>query len=128
MTAVISATFSANVMADSTLDKVKSTGNMTVAYRESSIPFSYLGDDGRPVGFSWEICRKIVDEVNSLLRNYIDDPYQTIDLNMRIETPLLKNNLHLAEIVRDRCLQHIEFSNIVVLNDGAVFILFVKNA
>jgi glutamate/aspartate transport system substrate-binding protein len=90
MTAVISATFSANVMADSTLDKVKSTGNMTVAYRESSIPFSYLGDDGRPVGFSWEICRKIVDEVKKQTgRNDIVITSQAVTSQNRI--PLLQN-------------------------------------
>ena len=90
MTAVISATFSANVMADSTLDKVKSTGNMTVAYRVSSIPFSYLGDDGRPVGFSWEICRKIVDEVKKQTgRNDIVITSQAVTSQNRI--PLLQN-------------------------------------
>jgi glutamate/aspartate transport system substrate-binding protein len=36
---------------------------MTVAYREASIPFSYLDDKAQPVGFGWEICGKIVDEV-----------------------------------------------------------------
>lgn len=46
-----------------TLDKVKSSGTITLAYRESSIPFSYLGGDGQPVGFAWEICNKIVDQV-----------------------------------------------------------------
>ena len=47
-----------------TLDKVKSNGAITVAYRESSIPFSYLDDKAQPTGFGWEICGKIVDEVN----------------------------------------------------------------
>jgi glutamate/aspartate transport system substrate-binding protein len=46
-----------------TLDKIKSSGSMTVAYRESSIPFSYLGGDGQPTGFGWEICGKIVEQV-----------------------------------------------------------------
>jgi ABC-type amino acid transport substrate-binding protein len=50
-------------MADSTLDKVKAAGAITLAYRESSIPFSYLDDKGAPVGFAHEICLKIVDEV-----------------------------------------------------------------
>ncbi|MGD9835548.1 MAG: amino acid ABC transporter substrate-binding protein, partial [Piscinibacter sp.] len=49
--------------AQSTLDKVKSSGAITVAYRESSIPFSYLVDKAQPIGFGWEICGKIVDEV-----------------------------------------------------------------
>ena len=46
-----------------TLDKVKATGTIAVAYRESSIPFSYLGGDGQPTGFGWEICSRIVDQV-----------------------------------------------------------------
>lgn len=46
-----------------TLDKVKSSGTISVAYRESSIPFSYLDDKAQPTGFGWEICGKIVDEV-----------------------------------------------------------------
>lgn len=46
-----------------TLDKVKASGSITVAYREASIPFSYLGGDGQPTGFGWEICGRIVEEV-----------------------------------------------------------------
>ena len=46
-----------------TLDKVKQSGAITLAYRESSIPFSYLDDKAQPVGFANEICLKIVDEV-----------------------------------------------------------------
>jgi glutamate/aspartate transport system substrate-binding protein len=47
----------------STLDKVKQSGSITVAYREASIPFSYLDDKAQPTGFGWEICGRIVDEV-----------------------------------------------------------------
>lgn len=46
-----------------TLDKAKTSGTLTVAYRESSIPFSYLGGDGSPTGFGWEICAKVVEQV-----------------------------------------------------------------
>ncbi len=46
-----------------TLDKVKSTGQITLAYRESSIPFSYLDDKAQPVGFGHEICLRIADAV-----------------------------------------------------------------
>jgi ABC-type amino acid transport substrate-binding protein len=47
----------------STLAKIKASGSISVAYRESSIPFSYLGADGQPTGFGWEICGKIVEQV-----------------------------------------------------------------
>lgn len=46
-----------------TIDKAKSNGTITVAYRESSIPFSYLDDKAQPTGFGWEICGRIVDEL-----------------------------------------------------------------
>ena len=36
---------------------------MTLAYRESSIPFSYLDDKAQPSGFAHEICLKIVEDV-----------------------------------------------------------------
>jgi glutamate/aspartate transport system substrate-binding protein len=57
---------SSAVLAQATLDKIKASGAMTVAYREASIPFSYLDDKAQPVGFGWEICGKIVDEVKKV--------------------------------------------------------------
>jgi ABC-type amino acid transport substrate-binding protein len=53
----------ANAQSPGTLEKVKAAGAITVAYRESSIPFSYLDDKAQPVGFAFEICQKIVDDV-----------------------------------------------------------------
>ena len=44
-----------------TLEKIKSSGTITLAYRESSIPFSYLDDKAQPTGFGHEICLKVVD-------------------------------------------------------------------
>jgi glutamate/aspartate transport system substrate-binding protein len=49
--------------AESTLDKVKASGSITLAYREASIPFSYLDDKAQPVGFGVDICDKVVDEI-----------------------------------------------------------------
>lgn len=46
-----------------TLEKAKTTGKFTLAYRESSIPFSYIGEDGKPLGFGWEMCKLIAEEV-----------------------------------------------------------------
>ncbi|MEF7614669.1 amino acid ABC transporter substrate-binding protein [Aquincola sp. MAHUQ-54] len=54
---------SAGAQTPLTLDKVKASGSMTVAYRDSSVPFSYLGGEGQPVGFGWEICQRVVGEV-----------------------------------------------------------------
>lgn len=60
---LVAAAGPAAAQAPSTLDKVKGSGSITVAYRESSIPFSYLGAEAQPIGFGWEICGKIVEQV-----------------------------------------------------------------
>ncbi|NRF66273.1 amino acid ABC transporter substrate-binding protein [Aquincola sp. S2] len=61
--AVLGAAFApAQAQGTGTLDKIKSSGSITVAYRESSIPFSYLDGNAQPTGFGWEICQRIVAE------------------------------------------------------------------
>lgn len=51
-----------------TLKKVKETGAITIGYRESSVPFSYLDDKQKPVGFAMDICMSIVDAVKKELK------------------------------------------------------------
>src|ERR1700704_4679250 len=51
-----------------TLKKIKETGAITLGYRDSSIPFSYLDDSQKPVGFAIDICYSIVDAVKKELK------------------------------------------------------------
>src|SRR5579859_2753094 len=51
-----------------TLKNIKETGTITLGYRDSSIPFSYLDDNQKPVGFAMDICYKIVDAVKKDLK------------------------------------------------------------
>jgi glutamate/aspartate transport system substrate-binding protein len=53
--------------ADDTLQKVAQTGKITLAYRESSIPFSYIGAGDKPVGIGVDISHAVVDEVRKVL-------------------------------------------------------------
>jgi glutamate/aspartate transport system substrate-binding protein len=46
-----------------TLKNIKETGAITLGYRDSSIPFSYLDDNQKPIGYAMDICYKIVDAV-----------------------------------------------------------------
>lgn len=49
------------VVLTGTLKKAKDTGALTVGYRESSLPFSYLNQSKRPIGYSIDICQSIVE-------------------------------------------------------------------
>src|ERR1700737_771113 len=51
-----------------TLKKIKETGTINIGYRASSIPFSYLDDNQKPIGFAIDICYRIVDAVKSELK------------------------------------------------------------
>jgi glutamate/aspartate transport system substrate-binding protein len=51
-----------------TLRKVKETGTIALGYRDSSMPFSFLDENQKPVGFTLDICTKIVDAVKKELK------------------------------------------------------------
>src|SRR6476646_11040960 len=51
-----------------TLKNIKETGSITLGHRDSSIPFSYLDDNQKPIGFAMDICYKIVDAVKKELK------------------------------------------------------------
>ena len=51
-----------------TLKNIKDTGVITLGFRDSSIPFSYLDDNQKPVGFAMDICYKVVDAVKKELK------------------------------------------------------------
>jgi len=51
-----------------TLKTIKETGAITLGYRDASIPFSYLDDSQKPIGFAMDICLRIVDAVKKELK------------------------------------------------------------
>jgi glutamate/aspartate transport system substrate-binding protein len=73
-----------------TLKKIKETGTITVGHRESSIPFSYLDDKQQPIGYSMDLCGKVVDAVKAQLKMpNLKVVYQPVTSANRI--PLLQN-------------------------------------
>jgi glutamate/aspartate transport system substrate-binding protein len=73
-----------------TLDKIKSSGSITIGHRDGSIPFSYYDDQQKPVGYAVDLCLKIVDAVKADLKMpKIDVKYQLVTSANRI--PLMAN-------------------------------------
>jgi ABC-type amino acid transport substrate-binding protein len=52
---------------EGTLKKIKSSNTITLGYRDSSRPFSFVGDDGKPAGYSVELCSRIAESVGKEL-------------------------------------------------------------
>lgn len=80
----------AHAQGTGTLDKLKASGAITVAYRESSIPFSYLDGSAQPTGFGWEICQRIVAEAKKATGR-ADLKVQTQSVTSQNRIPLLVN-------------------------------------
>src|ERR1700726_1316281 len=73
-----------------TLKKVKETGVINIGYRDSAIPFSYLNDTQKPIGFAIDICLKIVDAVKKELKaDKLAVEFNPVTSSTRI--PLLAN-------------------------------------
>ncbi len=73
-----------------TLKKIKETGTITVGHRDASLPFSYLDDKQQPIGYSMDLCAKIVEAVKAELKM----PNLTVKLNpvtSSTRIPLLAN-------------------------------------
>jgi glutamate/aspartate transport system substrate-binding protein len=73
-----------------TLKNIKETGAITLGHRDSSIPFSYLDDNQKPIGYAMDICYKVVDAVKKELKlDRLDVKLNPVTSSTRI--PLLAN-------------------------------------
>src|SRR6266567_7166356 len=73
-----------------TLAKIRETGEIRLGHRDVSVPFSYLDDNQKPIGFAMDLCGRIVDAVKSELKlPAIQTKLQPIQLSTQI--PLIQN-------------------------------------
>lgn len=69
--AILAVAFAVPVHAEElsgTLKKIKDTGAITLGIRDSAVPFSYIDDKQKIVGYAVDICMKIVDEIKAELK------------------------------------------------------------
>ena len=91
--AAIAATvgFAATVAAqEGTLKKIKDSGSITIGHRDASVPFAYIDDKQQAVGYSLDLCSKIVGAIKRELNmSVIEVKYQLVTSANRI--PLMAN-------------------------------------
>ncbi len=73
-----------------TLKKIKETGSIALGFRDSSIPFSYLDDNQKPIGYAMDICYAVVDAGQKQLR--LDKlAVELVPVSSSTRIPLLAN-------------------------------------
>lgn len=51
------------------LDRIQKNGVINIGYPENAAPFSYIGPNGKPIGYTINICMRIVDAIRHRLNN-----------------------------------------------------------
>jgi glutamate/aspartate transport system substrate-binding protein len=68
----------------STLEKIAASGEIVLGHRESSVPFAYLDENQQPVGYSIDLCMKIVEAVAAELGQDLTVKYVPVNPKTRI--------------------------------------------
>ncbi|RZL57959.1 MAG: transporter substrate-binding domain-containing protein [Variovorax sp.] len=86
----LAASAATGAQAADTLAKIASSNKITMAYRESSVPFSYLDGPSKPIGFSVDLSNAIVAAVRQKLgKPDLEVAWMAVTSQNRI--PLLSN-------------------------------------
>src|SRR4029434_4875073 len=51
-----------------TLDRIKASKSITMGYRQSSVPFSSVGAEGKPAGSSIDVCTQVAKDIGAELQ------------------------------------------------------------
>ena len=62
-----------------TLQQIQKTGKIRIGYRNSQPPMSFLDKDGKPAGYSIDICTDIVKEIKIRMGTDIDVEYISVE-------------------------------------------------
>ena len=46
-----------------TLDRIKATKTLNLGYRDSSVPFSFVGPEQKPTGYSVDLCNRVAEDL-----------------------------------------------------------------
>jgi ABC-type amino acid transport substrate-binding protein len=84
-TAAFAQTENTPVELTGTLAKVRNASALTIAYRESSVPFSYLSARGEPIGYSIELCKKLGEAIGEAVGREVAFKWLAVTSESRIE-------------------------------------------
>jgi len=77
-------------VAQPTLEKIRAANIIAIGYRETSVPFSYVVGDNKVIGFSQDICDKVIDAVKAKL-NRPNLEVRFIPVTSQNRIPLVQN-------------------------------------
>ena len=75
---------------DAVIDRIKAKKAISIGYREASIPFSYIDAQGKPTGYSTELCTRVASTVKAAL-GLPEIEIKWVPVNLQNRIPLVAN-------------------------------------
>ena len=67
------------------LKKIKTAKTITLGYSESAVPFSFVGNDNRPQGYTVDLCKRVTEGIQQQLGlPELNIKWVKVDVNTRI--------------------------------------------
>ncbi|MEO1986706.1 MAG: amino acid ABC transporter substrate-binding protein [Martelella sp.] len=87
---LLSSTVAFAQSSDAVIDRIREKNAISIGYREASIPFSYIDKEGRPVGYSTDLCKEVAETVKTAL-DLPDLKIEWVSVNLQNRIPLVAN-------------------------------------
>ena len=81
---VASATTTVAAEFTGTLKKIADSGTIVIGHRESSVPFACLDENQKPIGYSMDLCHRIVDDVEKVVGKSLNVRYVPVNPKTRL--------------------------------------------
>src|SRR5215472_5964122 len=113
-----------------TLKKIKDSGTIAIGYREQSVPFSFRGNDGKPAGYSIDLCSRIVTGIQQQLKlTKLDVKWVPVTPENRIASVVngtvdLECGSTTASLSRQ---EQVDFSNMTFIDGGSLLVKLGAN-
>jgi len=113
-----------------TLKKIKDSGTIVMGYREQSLPFAFRGDDGKPAGYSVDLCQRIATGIQQQLKlAKLDVKWVPVTPENRIASVVngtidLECGSTTASLSRQ---EQVDFSNMTFIDGGSLLIKLGTN-
>jgi ABC-type amino acid transport substrate-binding protein len=104
------------------LKKIKSTKTIALGYSEAAVPFSFVGNDNRPQGYSVDLCKQIAEGIQQQLGlSELNIKWVKVDVNTRIPA-VVKGQVDIEcgstthTLTRE---EKVDFSNMTFVDGGS---------
>ena len=104
------------------LKKIKTAKTITLGYSESAVPFSFLGDDNRPQGYSVDLCKRVAEGIQSQLGlTELNIKWVKVDVSTRIQAAArgqvdIECGSTTHTLTRE---EKVDFSNMIFVDGGS---------